>query len=89
MILRELSEAVGVSGDEGGARTVVLDAVREHVDEVKVDTMGNVLAFKRGTGRQRLSVMLDAHVDEVGLMVVGHDSDGFLRVSTVGGIDPR
>jgi len=33
--------------------------------------------------------MLDAHMDEVGLMVVGHDSDGFLRVRTVGGIDPR
>jgi len=89
MILKELSEAIGVSGDEGGVRTVVLDAVREHVDEVKVDTMGNVLAFKRGTGRQRMHVMLAAHMDEVGLIVVGHDSDGFLQVRTVGGIDPR
>jgi len=95
MILRELSEAVGVSGDEGDVRTVVLDAIREHadklhpVDEVQVDTMGNVLAFKRGEGRQRLRVMLDAHMDEIGLMVVGHDSDGFLRVRAVGGIDPR
>jgi endoglucanase len=89
MILRELSEAFGVSGDEGDVRAVVLDAVREHVDEVKVDAMGNVLAFKRGTGRQRMRVMLDAHMDEVGLMVVGHNSDGFLQVRTVGGIDSR
>ena len=89
MILKKLSEAVGVSGDEGEVRTLVLDTVREHVDEVKVDTMGNVLAFKRGTGRRRMHVMLDAHMDEVGLMVVGHDGDGFLRVRTVGGIDPR
>jgi putative aminopeptidase FrvX len=89
MILRELSDAVGVSGDEGDVRAVVLDAVREHVDDVHVDAMGNVLAFKRGTGRQRMRVMLDAHMDEVGLMVVGHDSDGFLQVQTVGGIDPR
>ena len=89
MILRELSEAFGVSGDEGDVRAVVLDAVREHVDEVKVDAMGNVLAFKRGTGRQRMRVMLDAHMDEVGLMVVGHNSDGFLQVQTVGGIDSR
>ncbi|MEE8392569.1 MAG: M42 family metallopeptidase [Anaerolineae bacterium] len=89
MILRELSEAIGVSGDEGNVRAIVLDAVREHVDEVKVDTMGNVLAFKRGTGRQRMRVMLDAHMDEVGLMVVGHNSDGFLHVRTVGGIDSR
>jgi len=95
MILKALSEAVGVSGDEGDVRAVVLDAVREHVDEVRVDTMGNVLAFKRGTGRRntsgrnRLRVMVSAHIDEIGLMVVGHDSDGFLQVRAVGGIDPR
>ncbi len=89
MILKELSEAIGVSGNEGGARAVILDAIREHVDEVKVDALGNILAFKRGTGRDRLRVMLSAHMDEIGLMVVGHDGDGFLRVNAVGGIDPR
>ena len=89
MILRELSEAIGVSGDEGKVRAIVLDAIREHVDEIKVDTMGSAVAFKRGTGRKRMRVMLDAHLDEVGLMVVGHNGDGFLRVRTVGGIDPR
>jgi len=89
MILKELAEAFGVSGNEGDVRAVVLDAVREHVDEVRVDTLGNVLAFKRGTGRQRSVVMLAAHMDEVGLMVVGYDNDGFLRVGAVGGIDPR
>jgi putative aminopeptidase FrvX len=89
MILRELSEAVGVSGDEGDVRAIVLDAVREHVDEVKVDALGNILAFQRGTGRRRLRVMLAAHMDEVGLMVAGHDNDGFLRVRAVGGVDPR
>ena len=89
MNLKELSQAVGVSGDEGAVRAVVLDAIREHVDEVRVDTMGNVLAFKRGTGRQRLRVMVAAHMDEIGLMVVGHDKDGFLKVRAVGGIDAR
>jgi putative aminopeptidase FrvX len=105
MILRELSEAVGVSGNEEDVRTILIDAVREHVDEVRVDAMGNVLAFKRGTarpsgptepgevsskpGRQRMRVMLAAHMDEIGLMVVGHDNDGFLQVRSVGGIDPR
>jgi len=89
MILKQLSEAFGVSGNEGDVRSIVLDAVREHVDEVKVDALGNVLAFKRGTGRQRMRVMLAAHMDEVGLMVVGHDKDGFLQARAVGGIDPR
>jgi endoglucanase len=89
MILKALSEAIGVSGDEGGARAVLLGAVREHVDEVKVDALGNVLALKRGTGAQPLRVMVAAHMDEIGLMVTGHDSDGFLRVAAVGGIDAR
>jgi putative aminopeptidase FrvX len=89
MILKELSEAVGVSGAEGDVRAVVLGAVQAHVDEVHVDAMGNVLAFKRGKGRDRLRVMVAAHMDEIGLMVVGHDSDGFLQVRAVGGIDSR
>ena len=88
-VLRKLSEAIGVSGDEGNVREVVIEAVREYADEVQVDTMGSVLAFKRGTGRRRMRVMLSAHMDEVGLMVVGHNSSGFLQVTTVGGIDPR
>jgi putative aminopeptidase FrvX len=89
MILKSLSEAIGVSGDEGEVRAVVLDAIRAQVDEARVDTMGNVLALKRGTGEDRLRVMVSAHMDEIGLMVVGHDGDGFLQVRAVGGIDPR
>jgi len=54
-----------------------------------VDTMGNILARKRGTGQQPLRVMVAAHMDEIGLMVTGHDKDGFLRVRAVGGVDAR
>jgi endoglucanase len=89
MILRQLSEAFGVSGNEDDVRSIVLDAVRDHVDEFKVDALGNVLAIKRGTGQDRMRVMLAAHMDEIGLMVVDHDNDGFLKVNAVGGIDPR
>ncbi|MGD2177005.1 MAG: M42 family metallopeptidase, partial [Anaerolineae bacterium] len=86
---RELSEAFGVSGNEDDVRAVVLDAVRDHVDGFEVDALGNVLTIKRGTGQDRIRVMLAAHMDEIGLMIVGHDDDGFLKVRAVGGIDPR
>jgi len=89
MILKELSDAFGVSGNEDDVRAIVLDAVRDHVDEVKIDAMGNVLAAKRGTGQDPMRVMLAAHMDEIGLMVIGHDDNGFLKVRSVGGIDPR
>ena len=77
MILKELSEAIGISGDEGEVRAVVIDAVRAHADDVRVDAMGNVLAFKRGTGRDRLRVMLAAHMDEIGFIITHIDEEGF------------
>lgn len=89
MILRELSDAFGVSGDEGEVRSVVLGAIREHVDEVQVDGLGNVLTKKRGTAQDPMQVMLAAHMDEIGLMVVDYDDNGLLKVRAVGGIDAR
>ena len=90
-ILRQLSEAMGVSGAEGEVRRLILDLIGPHVDDIQSDTMGNVLAFKKGTSRSRnrLTVMLDAHMDEVGLMVTGYTGDGMLKVAAVGGLDDR
>ena len=89
MILKELSEAIGVSGNESDVRKVVRDAIRDHVDHYEVDTIGNLLTVKRGTGEENLRVMVSAHMDEIGLMVVGYKNDGFLQVRSVGGIDAR
>jgi endoglucanase len=90
--LRRLSEIPGVSGDERAVRKSIEDAIRGHVDEMRADTLGNLLAVKRAVGgnrRRALRVMLDAHMDEVGLMIVGHSDDGGLRFRAVGSIDPR
>ena len=89
MILEALSNAIGVSGDEGAVRVVIKQAIAEHVDELCVDNLGNLLAVKRGTGEVPLRVMLDAHMDEVGVMITSIESDGTLRFKPVGGIDPR
>jgi putative aminopeptidase FrvX len=89
-ILRQLSEAIGVSGAEGEVRRLIIDMISPHVDELQTDVLGSVIAFKRGTAsRGRLKVMVDAHMDEVGLMVMDHEKDGMLRVASIGGFDPR
>ncbi|MBI4772149.1 MAG: hypothetical protein HY784_17455 [Chloroflexi bacterium] len=89
-MLRELSNAAGVSGDEGAARRILLEAIRDQVDDVKVDALGNVLALKKGVeakpGREA-RVLVAAHMDEVGLMVTGYEAEGALRFQVVGGID--
>lgn len=87
--LKQLSNAIGVSGDERAVREIVLRAIEDHVDEVRVDTLGNVLAIKKARGRPKLRVMLDAHTDEIGLMIVGANEDGSLQFRPVGGVDDR
>jgi endoglucanase len=90
LILKELSEAIGVSGNEDAVRKIIADAVRDHVDELRTDTIGNLFAVKKARGAKgAFKVMLAAHMDEVGLMITGHDGNGGLRFQPVGGIDDR
>ncbi len=88
-LLRELSEAVGISGDEGAVRDLIVQHIRAYVDEITIDPMGNLLVVRRGTGRVKLRVMAAAHMDEVGMIVTGYESDGTIRFSAVGGLDER
>ena len=90
-LLEKLCNVIAVSGDESEVRKLVLEEMKPHADELKVDVMGNVLATKFGTGKnkRRMRVMLDAHMDEVGFMIVADDGEGLYRFETVGGIDVR
>ena len=88
-LLERLCNVIAVSGDEGEVRKIVLEEVKPYADEVRVDALGNVLATRRGRGAKRMRVMLDAHMDEVGFMLVADDGEGIYRFETVGGIDAR
>ena len=90
-LLERLCNVVAVSGDEAEVRKIVLEEVKPYADEVKVDALGNVLATRHGRARseRRLRVMLDAHMDEVGFMIVADDGEGIYRFETVGGMDVR
>ncbi len=91
MLLQRLSDAFGVSGCEEEVRSILAEAVRPHVDELRTDSLGNLIAIKRArAGVPRpVRVMLAAHMDEVGLMITHVEKDGLLRFQPVGGIDPR
>lgn len=78
----------GPSGFEDNARDKVIALLNPFVDEIKTDVMGNVIAVKRCGKENARSIMLDAHMDEIGLIVTGH-KDGYLRFSTIGGVDQR
>ncbi|NLF10520.1 MAG: M42 family metallopeptidase [Anaerolineaceae bacterium] len=90
MLLEQLSNAFGPSGNEDEVRRILARALRDRVDELKTDALGNLIAFKRGSGAEpRLRVMVDAHTDEVGLMITRIEKNGLLGFRIVGGIDDR
>lgn len=87
--LQELSNLPGVSGDEGQVRAALKQYLKDIVDSTQVDALGNLITYKKGTNEVPLRVMLSAHMDEVGLMATGYNSDGTLQIETVGGIPTR
>ena len=86
-LLRDLSDRFGVAGFEDEVRERLEELVRPHVDDVRVDPLGNLIAERRGDGGPRL--MLDAHMDEIGFMVSYVEEEGWVRVVPVGGWDER
>lgn len=88
-LLKRLCLANGVSSGEQAVRDIILDEIKDCADEVNVDKSGNIIAFKKGKERAKNKLLLSAHMDEVGFIVTGVNSDGTLSVDEVGGIDRR
>jgi putative aminopeptidase FrvX len=84
-LLRELSDAFGPSGFEGEVRGILRKHVIPSVEVTETDRLGNFIAIRQG--KNRIKLMLDAHMDEIGFMVSHVGEDGFLRFTTIGGWD--
>ncbi len=83
-LLKKLSEAYGVSGDEGGICALIRDEVKDFADDIYTDVMGNLIVHKRGEGKK---VMYIAHTDEIGFTATHIDDNGFIRFGFVGNPD--
>ena len=92
LIIRQVGERRGGCGGPSGCERPAVAAAREllgpRVDEVSVDRMNNLLGVRRCGQPGAKKLLLDAHLDEIGLMVTGAE-EGFLRFCSVGGVDPR
>ena len=90
MDLKTLTELNAPAGHEQALRRALLEELKSKGFEPTIDRMGNVVVVKPGTGSEpRKRVLISAHMDEVGLIVTSATEDGFLKVTTAGGIDPR
>lgn len=87
--IKKLSLLDGVSGRENAVRDYIINEVSAYADSIETDALGNLIVFKKGKNTPKNKVMLDAHMDEVGMMITHINSDGTLDFECVGGIDKR
>lgn len=87
-MLRELCLINGTSGDEGKVRDYIITQIKDYC-EYSVDNMGSIIAYKKGKKAPKQKISINAHMDEVGFIVTGITDDGYLRFTSVGGIDSR
>jgi endoglucanase len=83
-LLKPLSELNGISGFESAVASFIEKMVRPFADEIKTDGLGSLLAIKKGT-HPTLTIMLAAHMDEVGFLINQIEDSGMLRITPVGG----
>ena len=87
--LKTLCALNGVSGDETEVSSYIAKRIKLCADEVNIDVMGNVIAFKRGAKTPIKKVVLCAHMDEVGVIITGITDDGYLKFALAGSVDNR
>jgi len=85
MLLKELMETTGASGHEQDVRNIIYREIKKYVKDVKVDKFGNLIAHKKGKGP---TVLIAAHMDEVGLMIRHINEKGVIACSEIGGLEP-
>ena len=88
-LLTELCLKFGPSGCEDMVRDCIKEQITDFCSDISVDSLGNLIATLHGKTQKAPKIMLSAHMDEVGFMITDIDEDGYLRFSTLGGIDPR
>lgn len=88
MLLKRLTEACGGPGQEDEVRNLIRGEVKDLVDQVTTDALGNLITVKNGT-KAGPKVMIAAHMDEVALMIMSIEKSGLLKFNPIGGIDHR
>ncbi len=79
----------GVSGDEARAAETAVDMLKNYTDDCGADRFGNVFARIGSFDGDKPTLLLDAHIDRVGLIVNYITEDGFIKASPCGGADRR
>lgn len=85
-LIKQMADLYGASGRESGVADAIEELLRDKADTITRDAMGNLICEKRGTDPEGKRIMLSAHMDHIGFIVVAVEKEGFLRVMPVGGV---
>lgn len=85
-ILEKMTQINSPSGNETEIRSFITEEIKKYCDEIYSDVMGNLIAHKKGGGKR---IMFAAHMDEIGIIATAIDEKGFIRFSSVGGLNLR
>lgn len=88
-LLAALCRTPGIPGREEAIRELVRKELEDYADDLFEDQMGNLFALRKGEGVSPRSIMLAAHMDEIGFLVRYISKEGFLYFQPIGGFDPR
>lgn len=87
-LIQKLVQVPGPSGYETQMREVIRAEVQSAADEIRVDSLGNLIVRKGSRQPEGKRIMLSAHMDEIGVIVTHIDENGFLRFTNLGGVRP-
>ncbi len=85
-LIKKLIKAPGISGREEGISKTIADIITPYVDQVYTDALGNLIAKKNGSAKNKKKVMFAAHMDEIGFIATFIEESGFVRFAPIGGI---
>lgn len=86
-LLAKICKCPGAPGFEHPIRTFIQEEIKDLVDEMRIDHMGNLIAFRKGKSDKKLAIA--AHMDEIAFIVTHIDDNGFVRFHVLGGFDPK
>ena len=88
-IIKKLSDLRGASGHEYRINKEIASMFEAYCDNVRIDALGSVIAERKCGKPNAPKVMLEAHMDEIGLVVTSITDKGYIYFSNIGGVDPR
>ncbi|MHB1155002.1 MAG: M42 family metallopeptidase [Eubacteriales bacterium] len=86
-LMKRLIKVPSVSGKERLVGEIIKNEIAENVDNIYFDTLGNLIAFKKGTAENAKKLMFAGHMDEIGFMAMHIEDNGFIRVAQIGGVN--